>query len=139
MQPLLYKSVLEDVPGTLGRLHLVPGQDVTLRLINRDATRRDVGIFILRSARFLGIWPARIVRLGVLREDHASVITPALERGERLRARIVAINGPAYAPHGVAVSVWASGAVQLSGTRTRVDSWDRPARRMPVTRRAETA
>lgn len=118
MQVLIYKTELfvEHAPSWL-----VPNGTVELRP-QADGT---VAAFVRRPSRWLPfLGEARPVRIGVLNEEEAMLLSSVLETGVVLRVRIVELH-PAHltAEHRarISVSVW-GGVDKMVGSRTFVSA-----------------
>lgn len=103
MQTLIHKTQLavERAPAWL-----VPNSPVELRL-QADGT---VAAFAQRPSGWTSVfWGERPVRIGMLTEDAAILVRPALEAGIALRVRIVELH-PTYLTTDqrarISVSVW---------------------------------
>ena len=103
MQTLIYKTdiVVERAPAWLA-----PNSPVELRL-QADGT---VAAYARRPSGWASVfWGERPVRIGMLTEDAAMLVRPALETGIVLRVRIVELH-PAHLTTDrrarISVSVW---------------------------------
>ena len=114
MQILIYKTniVVERAPAWLA-----PNSPVELRL-EVDGT---VAAFARRPSGWTSVfWGERPVRIGMLTEDAAMLVRPALETGIALRIRIVELHPTYLTPERrarISVSVWGS-AVKTARSRT---------------------
>lgn len=114
MQTLIYKTplVVERAPSWLA-----PNSPVALRL-QADGT---VAAFAQRPSGWTSVfWGERPVRIGMLTEDAAMLVRPALETGIALRIRIVELHPTYLTPERrarISVSVWGS-AVKTARSRT---------------------
>ena len=106
MQPLLYRAPVKIASRELlQQVALEPGHPITLSIT--DA--RQVDVYAMSRARWFGLVRQHPVLLGCLDERDAQHVLFLLGKGARLRARVVDLEGAAFAPTGIAISVWTSG------------------------------
>lgn len=105
MQPLLYRAPVNIASRELlQQTALEPGHPITLS----TTAERQVVVYAMSRARWFGLAKQRPVLLGCLEERDAREVLSSLGKGARLRARVVDLEGAAFAPTGMAISVWTS-------------------------------
>ena len=107
LQPLIHKAAVHSISVNVARAGLSIGD--TAGLVALPDGR--IGVYARLRRRFLGLFPRDVsVMIGALGPHAATLIAPAVERGELLRVRIVDLTPEhlATSPTGaeVFISVW---------------------------------
>ncbi len=107
LQPLIHKAAVHSISIHVARAGISIGD--AAELLSLPDGR--IGVFTRLRRRFLGVFPRQVnVMIGALGPHAATLISPAVERGEQLRVRIVGLTPEhlAVPPQGaeVHISVW---------------------------------
>lgn len=121
LQPLIHKAAVHSIAVNVARTGLSIGDTAHLALLPEGG----VGVFAVVSRPILGLIPRKVtLLLGILGPQASQLITPAVEKGEQLRVRIVGLTPEhlAIPPMGaeVHISVW--------GDPRHLSAWTHPTK-----------
>lgn len=103
LRPLIHKAPVLGLRVHVGRTGLCIGDPAALELLADG----HIGIFALVRRRLLGLALRRsLLQIGHLGPTGATLLRPALERGQHLRVRIVGLTPEHLAAPEVHISVW---------------------------------
>lgn len=106
MQPLIHKAAVHDIAVNVARTGLSIGDEAALHILPDGR----IGVFVRLRRRLFGLIPRQVnVLAGTLGAQATALLTPAVERHEMLRVRVVGLTPEHLAQERgpeIHVSVW---------------------------------